>query len=188
MALNFQRLWQDVVSVFGRGETTPTDEVAPLTIVGCASGTSSSCGGTPVLAQNTIVGGVHLLGVVTIGGSLIQKAKWAQRDYGEKFSDGGPLRGRTVQDVADALKSGAMTPDDVRIDVIVRDGNPIILNTRSANALIRAGIPHAEWVVVDRTGEVGYEARLDDQLENNGLGSDGFDGEPAARPLGHVMP
>lgn len=68
-----------------------------------------------------------------------------------------------------------MSPKDVPIDVIVRDGNTLILNTRSSQALLRAGIPREAWNVVNRTGQAGYEARLSGQLGRNGLTSSGTD-------------
>lgn len=58
--------------------------------------------------------------------------------------------------------------------MIVRDGNTLVLNTRSAQALERAGIPSDQWNLVNRTGERDFEARLDGQLDRNGLGSDGY--------------
>ena len=62
---------------------------------------------------------------------------------------------------------------DVPIDVIVRDGNSLILNTRSSQALIRAGVPRSSWNVIDRTGQAAYESRLTGQLTRNGLSSYG---------------
>jgi hypothetical protein len=58
-----------------------------------------------------------------------------------------------IDDVVNELDSGTMTPADVPIDVIARGDNTLILNTRSAQALTRAGIPRTEWTVVDRTGD-----------------------------------
>ena len=57
------------------------------------------------------------------------------------FSKGGTFAGQSVEDVAGALRSGALNPSDVPIQYIVRDGNTLILNTRSAQALEQAGIP-----------------------------------------------
>ncbi|WP_344114303.1 hypothetical protein, partial [Nocardioides humi] len=78
-----------------------------------------------------------------------------------------------IDDVAGALRSGALSPKDVPIDVIARGGNSLILNTRSSQALIRAGIPRSSWNVIDRTGQAAYEARLTGQLTRNGLTSYG---------------
>jgi hypothetical protein len=188
LSLTFTRLWQALVTDFGHGASNAGDELGSLTIIGCGGGTSSSCGGTPALAQSVTIGDLKVLSVAGGGASLIHRANWAQRDYGESFDSRGALKGKTVQGVADALKSGEMTPADVPIDLIVRDGQPLILDTRSAQALQRAGLPRSQWVVVDRTGQAEYEARLTFQLARNGLTSAGFDENPAARPAGQTMP
>jgi hypothetical protein len=52
----------------------------------------------------------------------------------------GPLAGRTIGDVAAALRAGDATAADFPVDVIVRNGETIGLNTRSM-LLRRAGIP-----------------------------------------------
>jgi hypothetical protein len=56
---------------------------------------------------------------------------------------------------------------------IVRDGNTLILNTRSAQALEAAGIPRPAWNAVNRTGQELFESMLTGQLERNGLTSSG---------------
>jgi hypothetical protein len=103
----------------------------------------------------------------------IAGARFAQKSYSEMFSSGGRFAGQSIDDVAGALRSGALSPKDVPIDVIARGGNSLILNTRSSQALIRAGIPRSAWNVVDRTGQAAYEARLTGQLTRNGLTSYG---------------
>ena len=42
--------------------------------------------------------------------------------------------------MSNALKNGKIRAEDVPIDYIVRDGNTLILNTRSSQALKKAGI------------------------------------------------
>jgi hypothetical protein len=106
---------------------------------------------------------------VDIGG-----ASFAQKTFGEAFSSGGRFAGRTIDQVAGDLRSGAMSPSDVPIEVINRGGNSLILNTRSAQALMRAGIPRSEWDVVNMTGNSAAEARLSGQLARNGLGDSGY--------------
>jgi hypothetical protein len=106
------------------------------------------------------------------GGSL-SSANFAQKTYGAKFSKGGTFAGRSVDDVAADLRSGAMAPADVPIDYVVRSGNVLILNTRSAHALEAAGIPRSEWSAIDRTGQEDYEAMLSRQLDRNKLTSEG---------------
>ncbi|MGI8710342.1 MAG: DUF6531 domain-containing protein [Acidimicrobiales bacterium] len=107
---------------------------------------------------------------VDIGG-----AKFAQTSFSEAFSKGGLFGGRTIDDVAGVLRSGAMSQKDVPINVVIRDGNTLITNTRSAQALTRAGIPRDSWNVINRTGDSLYERLLSGQLSRNGLGSAGTD-------------
>lgn len=78
-----------------------------------------------------------------------------------------------MDDVAAALRSGTMKSIEVPIDFIVRDGNTLILNTRSAHALEAAGILRSQWNGVNRTGQALYENLLSGQLQRNGLTSEG---------------
>jgi len=91
------------------------------------------------------------------------------------------LNGKTIDDVAGELRSGRLTPKDVPVDMIERDGNTLILNTRSANALERAEVPRSAWNTIDRTGDPAYEARRTGQLDRNNLRSAVT---PTVRPTG----
>jgi hypothetical protein len=104
----------------------------------------------------------------------VEGANFAQRTFSSTFSKGGLFGGRPVSGVAGDLSSGALTPKDVPVSMIVRDGNTLILNTRSAQALIQAGIPRSAWSVIDRTGDPFFEELLTGQLTRNGLGSTGI--------------
>jgi RHS repeat-associated protein len=120
--------------------------------------------------------GGYAIGAVVrgVGSQLdIAGARFAQKTFSERFSAGGRFAGQTVDDVANQLRSGSLSAKDVPIDVIVRDGKTLILNTRSAQALTRADIPRSQWNVVNRTGDEYYEARLSGQLNRNGLDSSG---------------
>jgi len=110
------------------------------------------------------------------GGVNITGARFAQTWYRESFSAGQEalFKGKTINDVAAALRTGELAPQDVPINVIVRRGNTLILNTRSAQALQRAGIPRSDWSVIDRTGDSVYEKLLNQQLINNGLDNTGY--------------
>jgi hypothetical protein len=103
----------------------------------------------------------------------LEGASFAQKTFGQIFS-GGKFAGQTIDDVAGALRSGSMKAGDVPIEYIVRDGNTLMLNTRSAQALQQAGIPRSQWNAVNMTGNAAAEARLTGQLQRNGLGSGGF--------------
>jgi len=103
----------------------------------------------------------------------LEGANFAQKTFGRMFSKGGAFAGRSVDEVAGALRSGGMKPSQVPIDYIVRDGNTLILNTRSAQALEAAGIPRSAWNAINRTGNEMYEGMLTGQLQRNGLTSAG---------------
>jgi filamentous hemagglutinin len=104
---------------------------------------------------------------------VLEGANFAQKTFGAMFSKGGAFAGRSVADVAAALRSGAMNASEVPINYIVRDGNTLILNTRSAQALEAAGIPRSAWNAVNRTGQEMFESMLTGQLQRNGLTSAG---------------
>jgi RHS repeat-associated protein len=104
----------------------------------------------------------------------LELANFAQRTFGSMFSKEGTFAGRSVDEVAAALRSGAMKSSEIPIDFIVRDGNKLILNTRSAQALEIAGVPRSQWNAVNRTGQQFYEKNLSGQLERNKLTSEGI--------------
>ncbi len=112
---------------------------------------------------------------VALGGALapelvdIESATWAQRTFSAGFSEGGQFAGRTISDIAGELRAGTMTVNNVPIEVVVRDGKTIILNTRSSVALMEANIPRSAWKVVNVTNDYGAQIRLFNQLYNNGL-------------------
>jgi len=73
----------------------------------------------------------------------------------------------SVDNVAADLKSGTINPADVEINYIVRNGQTIILNTRSAQSLEAAGIPRSLWNGVNRTGNQLFEDLLNGQIGRN---------------------
>lgn len=101
---------------------------------------------------------------------LPEGAQYAQKTFNPMFSKGGTFAGQSVDDVAAALRSGSMKPSDVPIDYIIRDGRPLILNTRSSQALEAAGVPRSQWNAVNRTGQDFYEGQLSGQLSRNSGG------------------
>jgi RHS repeat-associated protein len=104
----------------------------------------------------------------------LDNAAFAQKTFSQTFSSGGKFAGQSIDDVAGALRSGAIKPADVPIEYIVRDGNTLMLNTRSAQALQQAGIPRSSWNAINMTGNAAAEARLAGQLQRNGLTSQGI--------------
>jgi RHS repeat-associated protein len=118
-------------------------------------------GGVGILRQ----AGKTASGVVVSG--LAADAKFAQKTFNPMFSAEGKFAGKSVDDVAAALRSGSMKPSEIPIDYVVRDGQTLILNTRSSQALEAAGIPRSQWNAVNRTGQDFYEGLLNGQLGRN---------------------
>ena len=112
-------------------------------------------------------------GALEAEGGALGSANYAQRTFSENFSSAGAFAGKTVDEVASALRSGELKPTDVPIQYVVKDGQSLILNTRSAQALERAGIPRSQWYAVNMTGDAAAEARLAGQLQRNNLTNSG---------------
>lgn len=116
------------------------------------------------------------------GTSVLDNANYAQKTYSDTFSTEGikkysNLAGEpinTIDDLVKAISTGKIKVEDLPIEYIVRDGNTLILNTRTSQALTRAGIPRNQWVSIDRTGSSFFEDLLDGQLSRNKLTSKGI--------------
>lgn len=70
---------------------------------------------------------------------------------------------------------------DLPVEYIVRDGNTLILNTRTSQALTQAGIPRSQWSTLNQTGNSFFEDLLSGHLSRNGLSSEGIS---TVRPSG----
>jgi RHS repeat-associated protein len=135
--------------------------------------------GFAVLARApTLTTWTAMVGEFVVPGSGVGAgAVYAQRTFSESFSRGGQaffqktlgVAVRTVSDLAGAIKTGRVSPSNIPVGTIVRGGREYILNTRTAQALERAGVARRDWAKVDLTGNAAAEARLSGQLERNGL-------------------
>ena len=115
-------------------------------------------------------------------GLIDDAANFSQKTFKQTFSEGGKFAGKTLDDVADALRNGSLKPSDVPIEFFTRgSGQQLILNTRSAEALRRAGIPRDQWTGSDIAGNFAALRRLAEQLQRNKLGPNGT---PTVRPSG----
>ncbi|HEY8749540.1 MAG TPA: hypothetical protein VIM11_16270 [Tepidisphaeraceae bacterium] len=136
-------------------------------------------GGGLAGAGNSLFGAVRnsYIGttIATERAAALENANYAQKSFSKAFSTDPEalFPGKTIDDVAGAIRSGQLAPKDVPVQYIVREGNSLILNTRSAQALEQAGIPRSQWNAVNMTGDAGAEARLTGQLQRNGLTSQG---------------
>lgn len=66
-----------------------------------------------------------------------------------------------------------MSVSDISVEYINRDGNVLIQNTRTSQALTAAGIPRNQWHVTNNTGNLLHEKLLDEQLLRNKLTPEG---------------
>jgi hypothetical protein len=99
----------------------------------------------------------------------INTAAWSQKTFSATMSTEGSFAGRTVDDLVAGLTNGSMQVSDVPINVVVRNGQMFILNTRSSSALTMAGVPRSSWNVVNQTGVPLFENSLTNQLTKNVL-------------------
>jgi len=97
-------------------------------------------------------------------------ANFAQRTFKETFSAGGKFAGKTIDEVAELLRQGKLTPADLPLEYLTKNGQTVILNTRSAEALRRAGISRELWRGIDIAGDDAALQRLAEQLRRNKLG------------------
>jgi filamentous hemagglutinin len=96
---------------------------------------------------------------------------FGQRSVGRFFTseeDGSTFKfaGQNIADVASGVRSGAISPDELPIQYVVRDGQNIAINNRSLLALTRAGVDPT--VTVDVTGDPFAEARITNRLNEMG--------------------
>ncbi|MCL2860735.1 MAG: hypothetical protein FWF46_09435, partial [Oscillospiraceae bacterium] len=113
--------------------------------------------------------------------SVLDNANYAQSFYSNSFSvDGSNIYSelvgeniKTIDDLVNAIKSGKVNVSDIPVEYIVRDGNTLILNTRTSQALTQAGIPRSQWNAVNMTGNAEAEIRLTNQLNGSKLTSTG---------------
>jgi filamentous hemagglutinin len=71
-----------------------------------------------------------------------------QRIYSEIA--GGTIR--TVDDLADAIRAGRISVNQIPVDYVDINGVRLILNTRTSTALQDAGIPRSDWFGRNQTG------------------------------------
>ncbi|EOC3061408.1 VENN motif pre-toxin domain-containing protein [Cronobacter dublinensis] len=57
----------------------------------------------------------------------------------------------TVDDLANAIRSGLIKPSQLSVDYVEMNGTRLILNTRTSVALDRAGIPKSDWYGTNQT-------------------------------------
>ena len=104
--------------------------------------------------------------------SVLENVNYAQKSYSNTFS----AEGRKIYSslAGEPINKGKVNVADLPVEYIVRDGNILILNTRTSQALTQAGIPRSQWNVINRTGDSLFEELLTGQLTRNKLTSEGI--------------
>lgn len=125
------------------------------------------------------IGGGLSQGMVNqIGRQMMARSlSYAQRTYSETFSIEGRAKYsemagskiRTINDLADAISKGKIDPNKITVEVGTINGKNYAMNTRTATALERAGIPRDKWNIVDKTDDEDAMGRLRAQLERNNV-------------------
>jgi hypothetical protein len=102
-----------------------------------------------------------------------KKLAFSQTTASPWFHPEGGLSGQTISEVADQLRSGALSTADVPVQVVTIDGNTLIVNTRSSLALYQAGIPESSWNIIDVSGNPDIVNAIEERLANNELTTSG---------------
>ncbi len=130
-----------------------------------------------VIAEELIAAvlGGAMLGPASGGISAVRSGplRFTQTTASPLFSAEGNFAGKSINQVAKLLRSGEMKLADVPVEYVVRNGNRLIVNTRSSLALRQAGIPEAQWNLVNRTGISKVESDITKRLAHNELSSEG---------------
>lgn len=98
---------------------------------------------------------------------------FSQTSASATFSGEGSFAGRSVAGLAADLRSGAISPSQVPVGFVQREGTNLIMNNRSAVALTEAGVSPNQWTLVNQTGQRSFENVLTQRLLKNGLTNQG---------------
>lgn len=104
------------------------------------------------------LGGELVLGVRAARGGFA----FGQATVRSTFAHG-PHAGKTIGEVAAALRSGAISADSLPIEYVIRNGQAVALNNRSLLALRRAGLEPT--ITRNMTGDAMAEALLNSHLQ-----------------------
>jgi hypothetical protein len=86
-----------------------------------------------------------------------------------QFSDEGFFASKTIGQVANELRTGALSPSQLPVQFIEGEGTNLIVNTRSSLSLMRANIPPSQWTLLNMSPDVATQAKITARLLSNGL-------------------
>ncbi|NRT88517.1 hypothetical protein [Clostridium beijerinckii] len=91
---------------------------------------------------------------------------FGQKSVSPNFSERGKFKGQSIESIAEKLKTGELSPDDLPIEYIIRDGKMITLNNRSLTALSKAGLRPTKFI--NQTGNIFFEKQITERLAEMG--------------------
>ena len=77
--------------------------------------------------------------------------RFSQQTASPRFNLEGSYTAQTVGSLAAGIRNGSVSASDIRVEYVNLAGNQLIVNTRSALALTRAGVPQSEWTLAPDT-------------------------------------
>jgi RHS repeat-associated protein len=99
----------------------------------------------------------------------IGELRFSQTTASSKFSLDGIFQGEKISVISSKIRSKNISPSELPVEYIIRDGTPLIVNTRSFLALLRSGIPESQIKLINKTGIPEVEARITERLAKNSL-------------------
>lgn len=115
--------------------------------------------------------GAAVTAIASRSASAMPTLRFAQITASEAFSAEGVFTGETIGSLAAKIRAGTISPADVPVHYVTIGDNHLIANSRSALALMRAGIPQTGWTLVDATAT--EAAAIEARLLKNGLTAEG---------------
>jgi hypothetical protein len=94
-----------------------------------------------------------------------------------EFSSKGRFKGAPIEDVAGQLQSGALQPEDLPVQYIWVNGQPVVVNNRSQTTLSKAGMQPTN--TEDKTGDLPTSSDDPDRLPSVLKRLDEMDGQPS---------
>jgi len=107
-----------------------------------------------------------------LGANFAQKKVNSKRlfslDGQAKYSELAGSEIKTIEDLATAIVNKKVNVSDITVDFVMRNGEKVILNTRTSAALKKAGVPMDKWTGINKTGEKvpGMNGKTFDDLAN----------------------
>jgi hypothetical protein len=118
-----------------------------------------------------LVAGLETVAVADFHLAPVSGVRFGQKGISSTFRHG-EFAGKTIDEVAAGLRSGAIKPSQLPIQVVTRNGVQYTINNRSLMALRKAGLDPTD--ITDVTGIKRFEDELTRRLQEIGEMADDF--------------